>query len=171
MTELSRQESDDHLPAKQGPSAEAKVTAPEGESAVGEEEDNGGPPEEVMQEVMKSMPPAVRRQFLSMTSMMSGPQPHPVLKKVNEEHIHKVLDYSHTEDKLAHDERASERKYGVFYAIFGAVFILGAITLLVKLLADSHPQLLSQIFIAIVSGVGGFGGGYGFCQYRKSRDD
>ena len=71
-------------------------------------------------EVLDKLPPEVKEAFKSFSlRAFSGSVPvfNPILKKINERHIDKVLDQAEKDSQRDYDEASSVRKYGLIYTI------------------------------------------------------
>jgi|SRR5215213_4902347 len=116
-------------------------------------------------EVLEKLPPDARKRLVEMNSFMalSGPMIPPFLKKVNEEHISKVLDISDKDSQRIYDDAQSTKKYILAYVVLS--FILFGF--LVVYLADKNPTLLKEILTVLGIFAGGFGAGYGVKTYKE----
>lgn len=85
--------------------------------------------------------------------------PNPLLEKFNEEHIHKILEYSEAESRRNDQQTYSGRKFTFAFFLSGLIAIIGILLFLVW---RYERDLAVQVFIA----VGAFGGGYGVAQLR-----
>lgn len=118
-------------------------------------------------EILEDLPPEVREVVKSSIMMQryTGPMPNPLLSKINDKHIDKILDLAEKEDTNSYNDAQSSKKYGMaYFLIFIAVFIF--ITLY---LAKDDKELFMDILSIVISIAGGFGGGYGYKSYVDSR--
>lgn len=92
---------------------------------------------------------------------ISGPIPNPVLSKLNEKHIDKILEISSKEEDNSFKDSQSNKKFNFAYFIVMVLLIIFLVVFLVKDYKDILLEL-SKIGIAIV---GGFGGGFGYKTY------
>ena len=96
---------------------------------------------------------------------ISGPMPNPLLSKINEKHIDKILDIAQKEDENSYKDAQSTKKYSLVYFIFIILFV----TFLIYYLVDKDKSLLLSIIEKGLYVLGGFGGGYGFKAYLDNR--
>jgi hypothetical protein len=91
-----------------------------------------------------------------MMTVQSGPPRDPFVEKMDAEHIHKVLDNSHSIEKRQ------------LWAMLGlAILAVAAILLLCWMfLAYEKPEYIHSIIALVVGALGGFGAGVG---WQKSR--
>ena len=140
-------------------SLEPTAAEAEHEEAVGEEEEEPLLPPEVLE----SMPPderkVVMRAFASMTRYTS-PVLNPILRRVKSEHVTRIIDYTESENIRRHDADASERRYQFAYFLIG----LAATTSLLVFFAVREQY---DMLAAIITGVLGFGGGFGVGRTMK----
>jgi len=54
---------------------------------------------------------------------ISGPMPNPLLSKINEKHIDKILDIAQKEDENSYKDAQSTKKYSLVYFIFIILFV------------------------------------------------
>ena len=116
-------------------------------------------------EVLDKIPPESRGEIKRiMSTMISagyvGPPPHPFAKKITEDHITKIIDYSEKDDERQFQNSKDERKmsltifFGVLVPITGLIIFFA---LLNKI----------EILVPLISAIVAFGGGYGFGKSRK----
>jgi len=125
-------------------------------------------PEEIPTEVKR----VVQQQF-SMMMGMTGTQEPSVAKKINEQHIDKMLD----NDKLAMEHEARDREQSRLFEdkerirkfwltiiiAFISLFVFGFVVVLFK---DNKDILIPVLTLLFGSGLG-FGGGYGIGKSKK----
>jgi hypothetical protein len=88
---------------------------------------------------------------------MAGPVYPPFVRKINEEHISKIIEYSESESKRSYDDARSGRRYGLCYTVL-SFLLFGFI---IVYLADRNPALLKDVLVVLGIFAGGFGAGYG----------
>jgi hypothetical protein len=115
-------------------------------------------------EVLEKLPPEARKRLVEMNSFMalSGPMMPPFLKKVNEEHISKVLELSDKESQREFELAQSSKKYNLAYIVL-SFLLFGFI---IVYLADRNPVLLKDILTVLGIFAGGFGSGFGVKAYQ-----
>lgn len=137
---------------------------PEGsvQSGLGEEdEERQTEGEGHLMEGIEKMPPHVQSVVKTMMGFSSVPVPHPVVSKINEEHIHKFMDYVHQDDENSYNLRRSARWFNLLYLLVAvALFIF-----LIVFLVPAHTDVLTDILKILVAFAGGFGSGYGLKTY------
>jgi len=119
------------------------------------------------QKFFNNLPPEVKKVVEMGISMqrISGPMPNPLLSKINEKHIDKILDIAQKEDENSYKDAQSTKKYSLVYFIFIILFV----TFLIYYLVDKDKSLLLSIIEKGLYVLGGFGGGYGFKAYLDNR--
>lgn len=121
-------------------------------------------------EILERIPPEVRREVNQFTAIMgsfaNAGQP-PFLKKINEAHIDKLIQFSENESLREFQDAQTTKKYNLLYVlIFCAVF-----TFLVVYLGDKNPELLKDLLKVLVGFIGGFGSAYGLKALKKQKED
>jgi len=118
-------------------------------------------------EILDNLPPEVKKVVEMGISMqrISGPMPNPLLSKINEKHIDKILDIAQKEEDNSYKDAQSTKKYSLVYFIFIILFI----AFLIYYLVDKDKSLLLTIIEKGLYVLGGFGGGYGFRAYLDNR--
>lgn len=111
-------------------------------------------------EVLDSLPPEFKKAVEMSISMQrfSGSLPNPLLSKITEKHIDKILDLSEKEDVNAFKDAQISRRYGAFYFLV----ILSLFVFLVVFLIDKDTDLLKMIIEKVIFVIAGFAGGYGY---------
>ncbi|MCP4134378.1 MAG: hypothetical protein GY754_25615 [bacterium] len=68
-------------------------------------------------ELLEALPPEIRKEVEFGFSMqrLSGPLPSPLMDKVTEEHITKVLEISEKDDERAYESIQTSRKFNLIY--------------------------------------------------------
>src|SRR6185369_15883474 len=106
--------SDDNLP-------QSSLEKPATEEEKGKEGDSqSGSP--LQPEVLGKLPPEVRKAVEFSLQAFSGPVYHPVVQKITEAHIDKVLDQTEKDSERDFKERISSRRYG--FAAFLIICVL-----------------------------------------------
>jgi len=111
-------------------------------------------------EILEDLPHEARKviEFGMSMQRVSGRIPNPLLEKINEEHITKILELSRSEDEKSFEFAKQGRLFNlIFVIIFVALFIF-----LVTYLAKDNSELLKDIIKMVVAAIGGFGAGYGY---------
>lgn len=105
----------------------------------------------------ESLRPEARNQLARMFSGISSVGItgfNPILRILTSEHILKMLDNRDRSDERAHTSEASERRYRFLYFLIGLV---AAIALLVFFSVTNEREMLTNVLIALLGFVGGFG--------------
>jgi hypothetical protein len=129
-------------------------------------DDDGKDPSVIEPEVLKNLPPDLRRvmEFFS----FSGPVFHPVTKKITEGHIDKILDQSEKDSQRGFQDAQSSRRYG--FAVF--LVICALFVFLTVFLASVDKELYRDAIKILVGFGGGFGSGLAFKAYiDRNKDD
>ena len=133
-------------------------------------EDASGSDSFIEPEILEKMPPEVRQEFRQLTAFMgsiSGARQPPFLKKINEQHIDKLITFSENESVRGFQYAQSTKKYNLTYVlIFCAVFIF-----LVVFLGDKNPELLKDLLKVLVGFIGGFGSAHALKALKDKDDD
>lgn len=118
-------------------------------------------------EILDNIPPEIKKVVEMGISMqrISSPMPNPLLSKINEKHIDKILDIAQKEEDNSYKDAQSTKKYSLVYFILIILFI----TFLIYYLGDKDKSLLLTIIEKGLYVLGGFGGGYGFKAYLDNR--
>lgn len=117
----------------------------------------------VSPEVLKHLPPELQKAVQSFSlEAFSGPVFHPVLKKINEEHITKVLEQAEKDSERDFKDTQSARLYGLMYVVIILVF-LGAMT---AYLVNADKELYKQVLGYVLPFLAGIAGGYGVKAYQ-----
>lgn len=146
--------------------ADEKLT-PSGAGEISEQQSVQDPEPVFEPKILEKMPVEVRQLIVSFLANFSGSAHPPFLKKINEEHISKILDLSENESKRVFEDTQSTKKYNLAYVlIFCALFVFSIVYL-----GDKNPDLLKEIlkYLAVFAGGGGFG--YALRAYRNKETD
>lgn len=89
--------------------------------------------------------------------VMMGSQSDPLTEKLNDEHIHKIIN---------NDESASSRNFwshifNMILLVVLLIIVLAFIILFCKEFAKDNPQLVEKVLIGVISFAGGIGAGLG----------
>jgi hypothetical protein len=118
-------------------------------------------------EVLEKLPPDIRRAVESFSlQAFSGPVFNPILKKINESHIDKVLDQTEKDSDREFQDRQRGRAFGLMYGLIAAALFVFVTIYLAGLDKELYRDLLTKIIIFF----GGSGVGYGVKAWRD-RDD
>lgn len=114
---------------------------------------------------LEQLPKEQQKSFKSSISavLSSTSNRHPLLEKVEPEHIHKILDYTHQDEQNSYKYACSNRFFRVGYVIIGLAFA----AFLIIYLQPKDPQLFNDILKYVVGFLGGFGAGYGWKKYQQ----
>jgi|SRR5882672_2064578 len=113
-------------------------------------------------EVLKNLPPDVRKAVEFSLQAFSTPIFHPITKKINEGHIDKLLDQSEKDSEREFKDRFRSRIFALLYGLMAAaLFVFVTIYL-----AGEDKELYRDILTKIIIFFGGAGAGYGFKAYR-----
>lgn len=77
-------------------------------------------------DILKDIPPEAKKviEYSMRMQSMSGPMPNPLMAKITEKHIDKILDQSALEESNSFEYAKSSKKYNMAYFILGiALFI------------------------------------------------
>ena len=114
-------------------------------------------------EIFKNLPKEAKMGLeIGMMSMQGfGKISNPILKKVTEEHITKILDISEKEDQRTHeDTKALRNLILILVVIFVALFVF-----LTVFLVGADKDLYRDIIKIFTAFIGGLGGGFGLKGY------
>jgi len=133
-----------------------------------EDERNNGREENrqiISEEDMEKLPPPIREIVRSSMSMVvSGSTSHPLLSKINTEHISRIIDVSEKENERDFQDNQSSRKWNFAWLIAICVFILSIFGLFIY---AQKAEYIVPIGTAILGFAGGFGSGLGVGRYRR----
>jgi len=122
------------------------------------------PPPELMEAIPEEMRPRLRKAFHSMEMSASFPARHPLVDKLNSQHIDKIIDYSEQDDIRQADTQRSGRRY-----MFAAFIVLACIFvgLLIFFQRSGATDQVVNLIIGVLSLAGGFGLGRYFQRERS----
>ena len=114
-------------------------------------------PEEVIEKLPSPAKEFVRQQ---MSMVMSGPAPHPLMSKIESEHITKIIDSTEKESQRAFQDSQSSRKWNFAWLVFIGLFIFSVFCLFI--FADK-----AEYIVPIGTAMLGFAGGFGIGHYKR----
>ncbi len=137
------------------------------ENKLSDTEKNSHSETPVEPEILNNLPPEVKKVVEMGFSMqrISGPMQNPLMSKINEKHIDKILELAEKEETNTFKDAQSSKRYGVFYFIAILLFIV----FLIIFLIDRDKTLLLSILEKAAYILGGFGGGYGLKSYLDNK--
>lgn len=95
----------------------------------------------------------------------SGQLPNPLLSKINEKHIDKILELSKADSELEYKDNHNSRKFRLIYFVLLLLFS----GTLIFILADKDNDLLMKILESTYLFLGGLAGGYGLKSYTDKK--
>jgi len=118
-------------------------------------------------EVFEALPPEAKKGIEMMLSMqrISGPLPNPLLSKITEGHIDRILDISKEEEHNSYKDAQSTKIYSLIY--FFAILLF--ICFIIYFLIDKDKTLLTNIIDKGLYFIGGILGGYGLKAYSDNK--
>ncbi|MDY0164766.1 hypothetical protein [Desulfobotulus sp.] len=135
-----------------------KDTAPEEGKGYSEKNDVGF----VEPEMLKGLPPEARKVLeIGMSMHRLGPVPHPLVDKINETHITRILELAEKDDERSFRDAAENRKYTLIYVLVFAVLFIFATVFLV----GSDKELYREVIKLFAVFLGGLGSGFGIRSY------
>lgn len=142
---------------KQDPESKPPQKPDGQEKAEGEKESSPIEPE-----VLDKLPPELKRAVESFSlQAFTGPVFHPILKKITESHIDKVLDQTEKDSEREFKDRKSGRLFGLIYALIGAALFV----FITIYLAGQDKELYRDLLTKVIIFFGGGGLGYGIKAY------
>jgi len=121
------------------------------------ERDDPKPDSPLEPEVLSKLPPDVRRAVEFSLQAFSGPVFHPIVKKITEGHIDKVLESAENDSKRDFKDRMAGRWFGLIYAVIGALLFI----FLTIYVAGQDKELYRDLLTKVIIFFGGGGLGYG----------
>jgi hypothetical protein len=112
---------------------------------------------------LENLPPEIKREIRTFLSMgrLSASSSSPILDKINQQHITKILDSVEKDSERAFIDAQETRKYNLIaICIFVAVFMF-----LTAFLVNKDVAVYQDILKIIIIFGGGFGSGLGFKIY------
>jgi len=98
---------------------------------------------------------------------MVGPGPNPIAQKVTSDHITQIIGSRVRETELEYADRKHSRGHSVVAFLVGATLL---VILIIALALLNHSDLVDEILKLGAVLLGGFGGGYGYSEWRHSHD-
>lgn len=129
-------------------------------------------PTPIPPEVLAGMPPEAKKmveRFMMQSVSMQGirtPPRNPILKKIDGEHIHKVLDIAKADDERNFQNQISARRYGAFYV----VLFVGLFVFVTVYVGTADKELYKELLKFLLIYLGGLGSGYGLKTYLNKKD-
>ncbi len=120
-------------------------------------------------EILEKLPPEVRKIVEVGFSMQrfAGPIPSPLLSKINETHISKILEIAEKDDERSFaDAQLSKRYLFAYILIFCGMFVFATIFLVGK-----DPGLYKEILKLLAAFLGGLGSGFGLKGYLDRKKE
>lgn len=137
--------------------AQNSLKKPAEEKKTKEGDSHAGDPSPIEPEVLSKLPPEVRRAVEFSLQSFSAPIFHPIVKKITEGHIDKVLDSTEKDSQREYRDRMAGRWFGLLYALIGA----GLFVFVTIYLAGQDKELYRDILTKVIIFFGGGGLGYG----------
>jgi hypothetical protein len=127
------------------------------------ESDNGD--ELIRPEILSDGPQDIRK-MLSIMSMQSiSPVPNPLMKKITERHIDKILEIAEKGEERAFKDATTSRKYTLLYVVVASILFV----FLTIFLVNSDKELYKETLKILGAFGGGFGGGFGVKSYMDRK--
>lgn len=118
-------------------------------------------PESILEKVPEPDRQELREEISEFVESVTwGSPPHPLMSKVTEAHVGRMLDMQERGMEL----EAKDRNNGRWFLL--AVAAIGVVVIIVLALADKDAILDDLLRLGIAFG-GGFSGGYGIAQVRR----
>lgn len=102
--------------------------------------------------------------FMMERSVSSGFMPHPLIEKVNEKHIDKILESAEKQDERDYNMAVASNRYTLTYVLL----FVGLILFFTWFFGKEDKTLYSHLITALVSLIIGAFGGYNF-GYNKGK--
>jgi hypothetical protein len=118
-------------------------------------------------QIIENLPPEIKKIVEMGFSMqkVSSQSSNPLLSKINEKHIDRILDIVHKEEDNSYKDAQSTKRFSLIYFTIIVLFI----GFLIFYLVDKDTTLLITIIEKGLYVIGGFGGGYGVKAYLDNR--
>lgn len=157
--------SDDENNNLNTPEKSNKTGLPNSNTDNNKSSDSSPESEFIPKDVLEQLPPEIRKIVSMQVSSIGTPQHNPIISKINEGHIDKILDLAGKDDERTHNDVREARKYNLFYVLISvSIFIF-----LTIFLATSNTDLYKEILKLFAIFAGGFGGGFGVKSYLDKR--
>ena len=132
--------------------------------------DLGGVPS-IIEDALKDAPAEVKNAVIQMGVFRSSgmhPAVHPLFDKFKDEHISKLIEYSHKDDENNYRLQSSNR----WFQLTTLLILISFLAFLIVYLAGDNKELLVDILKILVVFAGGFGSGFGYKSYiDKKKSD
>ena len=86
-----------------------------------------------------------------------GPASHPLVEKINEKHIDRILQLSDQSEARAFEETTQSRWFTLTYVVIAACVFIFLTAFLVGMNADLYMEIIKLLVVFL----GGLGGGFG----------
>jgi hypothetical protein len=157
--------SDDENNNLNTPEESNKTGLPNSNTDNNKSSDSSPESEFIPKDVLEQLPPEIRKIVSMQVSSIGTPRHNPIISKINEGHIDKILDLAGKDDERTHNDVREARKYNLFYVLISvSIFIF-----LTIFLATSNTDLYKEILKLFAIFAGGFGGGFGVKSYLDKR--
>ncbi len=157
--------SDDENNNLNTPEKSNKTGLPNSNTDNNKSSDSSPESEFIPKDVLEQLPPEIRKIVSMQVSSIGTPRHNPIISKINEGHIDKILDLAGKDDERTHNDVREARKYNLFYVLISvSIFIF-----LTIFLATSNTDLYKEILKLFAIFAGGFGGGFGVKSYLDKR--
>lgn len=107
----------------------------------------------------------VRTMESLVASVTTQPASHPIIRKLEAQHITHILENSAARSQDAARQARADRWFRLVYVALG----VGIFVFLSLLLLPDHSDLYSKVLQQLGSFLAGGAGGYGLSQYRSKR--
>ncbi len=93
-------------------------------------------------ELLKNLPPEAKKVLeIGMSMHRFGPMPNPIMAKITEKHIDKILDIAEKDDERSFKDAGETRKFTLIYIlIFAALFVFSTV-----FLVGSDKELYKEV--------------------------
>jgi hypothetical protein len=117
---------------------------------------------------LANLPPQVKRVVQASLSMqrISSPWVSPLLEKINETHISKIIELAEKEDDRIFSDTQQARKY----RLVNTILILGFFGFLTVFLVNKDVAVYQELLKIIIIFGGGFGSGFGLKGYLDRKN-
>lgn len=136
------------------------------EISLNKKEKKEGEEELEVEEMVKGMPPEMKRVFKSVFMSSKSGFSNPIYEKINEKHIEKIIDYARDDEKDENKIRSSNRYFYLIYSFLG----IGFLVFLFTFLLPSNLELLTNILKLLVIFAAGVGGGFGLKSHLDKKN-
>lgn len=151
------------LPHESSSSEEHTITPLNGNQSGGTD-DSPDPLDEVLEGAPASVKRNVRGFFAMRSTAISSRLSNPLLEKIDETHLHKILDYGEAESQREAQQTYSGRKFAFAFFFVALVAVVGVLLFLVS---QGERDLAAQILGGLALFGAGFVGGLGVGGRRR----